>query len=132
MKSCPTCKMTVDADNECPICQATLTYEPSLDSNKEKLKLNRYLFFYLFKNLWLSVACIIAISVKMILAKPVIDRYFVCVSVLALLSLLESVFRRKAVKFSLRFLRQTYAEFTLRTFKITCALAAVIIAFFIW
>ena len=42
MKQCPTCKMTVDEKNECPICGTTLTYEPIVDAEKEHIILNKY------------------------------------------------------------------------------------------
>jgi hypothetical protein len=42
MKICPKCKMTVDAENECPICYNTITYEPKVAVTKEKYVYNKY------------------------------------------------------------------------------------------
>ncbi len=64
MKKCPICKMTVKADLACPICQATLTYEPEIKGKFEKKKLNKYLFIYLLKRfafvILATVFCVIA------------------------------------------------------------------------
>ena len=59
MKQCPTCKMTVDEKNECPICGATLTYEPIVDAEKEHIILNKYYWIYFGKTTWFSFLCLI-------------------------------------------------------------------------
>ena len=43
MKICPRCKMRIDAEYECPMCHATITYEPEVCEKKEKYIFNRYL-----------------------------------------------------------------------------------------
>ena len=69
MKQCPRCRMTVDEDSECPFCQETLTYEPSIPELSEHIVFNRYYWIYKLKTMWFSLACLIFCFVRLIMAK---------------------------------------------------------------
>ncbi|MBQ8497706.1 MAG: hypothetical protein IJ489_09675 [Clostridia bacterium] len=95
MKHCPTCKMTVDEENECPFCSSNLTYEPTVSEEKEHIIWNRYYFAYIFKNSWFSLSCILIGMVKIILTRPPLSVLFLLAVLFALVSLSASIFQRR-------------------------------------
>lgn len=98
MKKCPTCQMIVDADNECPFCATTLTYEPKCDAESERLVWNKYLLIYIAKNIWFSLACCIVGLVKIFIARPQISVLLFSAGACALISLIVSIFQRRFSK----------------------------------
>jgi hypothetical protein len=61
--------MTVDEDSECPFCQETLTYEPSIPESSEHIVFNKYYWIYKLKTMWFSLACLVFCVVRLILAE---------------------------------------------------------------
>ena len=106
MKHCPTCKMTVDEENECPFCGNNLTYEPTVHAEKEHIVRNRYYFAYIFKNSCFSLCCILIGIFKLILARPAFSPLLLLAVFLALVSLSASVFQRKLANQ----LKKTFSE----------------------
>ena len=94
MKKCPHCNMTVDAKSECPICRTTLTYEPYCTDDHEHLIWNKHLLLYLAKNIWFSVLCYIVGTVKYFMTSTDPSILFLYAAILALISLLTSIFHR--------------------------------------
>ena len=86
--------MTVDADNECPFCGTTLTYEPVCDADKERIVWNKYYLKYMAKTIWFAVVCCIVGVIKVIVARPPVSELLITAIVLALFSLCISCFQR--------------------------------------
>lgn len=95
MKKCPTCQMIVDAENECPFCATTLTYEPMCEAKTEHLVWNKYLLIYIVKNVWFSAICCVVGLLKIIIAKPQISALLLCAGACAVISLIASISQRK-------------------------------------
>lgn len=95
MRKCPVCQMIVDAKNECPICAATLTYEPVCDAEREHLLWNRYRWLYIAKCTWFSFLCCLIGFLKMIIARPQFHQIFWMAAALAAVSLAVSLFQRQ-------------------------------------
>ena len=74
MKICPRCKMRIDAEYECPMCHATITYEPEVCEKKEKYIFNKYLLSHLIKNSWYSILCFIIVLIRLVI-KPHFSGY---------------------------------------------------------
>ncbi|MBQ9121777.1 MAG: hypothetical protein IJY12_05405 [Clostridia bacterium] len=132
MKICPTCKMTVDAEAECPICGTTVTYEPKAPAEREKYVFNRYLVWYLFKHCWFSLLCFGVVLVRWILRSPQIDPYFFMILFLLAASLAFGVFERKIRQALLWKYSERYAAFTATFTKLISGAIAVVFAFVMW
>lgn len=98
MKKCPTCQMIVDADNECPFCATTLTYEPKCEAESERLVWNKYLLIYIAKNTWFSLICCIVGLLKLLIARPQISVLLFSAGTCAIISLIASIFQRNFCK----------------------------------
>lgn len=98
MKKCPTCQMIVDADNECPFCATTLTYEPKCEAERERLVWNKYLLIYIVKNTWFSLICCIVGLLKLLIARPQISVLLFSAGTCAIISLIASIFQRNFCK----------------------------------
>lgn len=132
MKKCPVCQMTVDAESECPFCQTTLTYEPTKESDKEKLKFNKYLIYYLLKHSWYSLACLITVIVRLIVTKPKIDIYFFLILFFTVCSSMISLFERKLAKYVQWKYSEKYSVYVVYTTKLLLGLIAVVFSFIMW
>lgn len=69
MKTCPKCKMTLDAHCECPACKSDITKQPYSDAKIEHYSLNRYLFSFIFRKAKTFVFCLLVIIVTLILKR---------------------------------------------------------------
>lgn len=98
MKKCPTCRMIVDAENECPFCATTLTYEPKCEAESERLVWNKYLLIYIAKNIWFSLICCIVGLVKILVARPQMSILLFSAGACAVISLITSIFQRNFCK----------------------------------
>ena len=133
MKQCPTCKMTVDENNECPICGATLTYEPTVNAEKEHIILNRYYWMYFVKTAWFSILCSIVCIVRVTIVRPQISPLLLGMAGLLLISIAVSVFQRTLpdlIRWKYRHMGE-YPEFIISMWKYLCAVMAVLFAFFV-
>ena len=130
MKKCPTCKMTVNADNECPFCGATLTYEQTCDADREHTVWNRYYLGYLAKTIWFSVICCIFGSVKLIVARPPMSELLITAIVFALLSLLISCLQRPLMRGKWIY-KESYVPVQIALWKYGFGLLSVIFFLFI-
>ncbi len=134
MKICPTCKMQIDAENECPICYTTITYEPKVSADKEKYVYNKYFFRHLIKKLWFSVLCFIIALIRLIAKHQFSPQYSLCyvvIFVLLLISLLISVFQRKFSLFLQWKYSKDYSEYVANYTKIIFGAVAILQAFLI-
>ena len=134
MKICPTCKMTVDAENECPICYTTITYEPKVSADKEKYVYNKYFFWHVIKNSWFSVACFIIVALRLISKHQFSPQYLLCyvgIFILLLISVLISVFQRRLSRFLQWKYSKDYSEYLANYSKIILCAVAVLQAFLI-
>lgn len=129
MKKCPTCGSTVQAENECPICAASLTYESSVAGEKEKLVLGKYFALYLLKNTWFSLVCLIVAVFRMIIAAPSLNVTLGLSILFASLSLVIALFQRSLIRLYQRFLTERYAIFRVTFRKIIFGLIAVVLSF---
>lgn len=132
MKTCPNCKMTVNADSECPFCHTTITYEPTVNSEKEKYVFNKYFVWHIVKQCGFSFACLIAVLIRMILKKPTFDKYsliiFACISV----SVIFSLFQKKLCAYFQWKYSAEYSLFRSIVIKLFFGAAAVLFSFIIW
>ena len=129
MKKCPDCKMIVDADNECPFCYATLTYQPTCNSDKEKYVFNKYFIWYLIKKSWFSILCLIAMVSRLIYIRDEVD-YFIIYPILCIcISMIYSLFGRKIAKFIQWKYSQEYSETRVILIKVAFGIVAVIFSF---
>ena len=132
MKKCPTCHMTVDAESSCPICGATLTYEPNAPAERERYVWNRYLLGYLFARCWFSLLCLGAILIRLIQRTPPADRYLFMILFLGASSLIFGIFERPLQK-ALRWkYSERYAAFSVTFSKLLSGAIAVLFAFVMW
>lgn len=129
MKACPTCKMVVDAENECPFCYTTITYEPTTMSNKERYVFNKYFLWYLIKKSWFSVLCSIVVIMRMFFIKTEFHPIFLMPLFLAVLSLIFAVGERQIIKHIQWKYSEGYAEFSTIALKIFMGIIAVAMAF---
>ena len=97
MKICPRCKMQIDAENECPMCYTTITYEPKVCGEKEKYIFNKYFISHLIKNSWYSLLCFIIVFIRFV-TKPHFSVYFVYIAFSLCISIFISLFQRKISK----------------------------------
>lgn len=132
MKKCPVCKMTSDEENVCPFCQATITYESCVDSNKEKLKLNKYLFLYSLKNSWFSLLCLIGAGVNIAFNSQEFNYIFVLSACLCLLSFFISIFQRAFIKRLKKYYTEKHAIYYIIISKMAIALLSLIISSLLW
>lgn len=134
MKQCPTCRMTVNAKNECPICGTTLTYEPTVDAEKEHIIFNKYYWIYLGKTTWFSFLCLIVCIVRVAIVKPQTSPLLVGMAGLLLISIVVSVFQRNlpdAIRWKYIHLGEDYANFKIYLWKYLYAAIAVLFSFFV-
>lgn len=133
MKQCPTCKMTVDEKNECPICGATLTYEPIVIAEKEHIIFNKYYWMYFVKTTWFSLLCSIVCIVRAAIVRPQISPLLLGMVGLLLISIVVSIFQRKLpdlIRWKYKHMGY-YAEFKISMWKYLCAVIAVLFSFFV-
>lgn len=127
MKICPICKMRIDAENECPMCHTTITYEPTVFEEKEKYRFNKHLLLHLIKNCWFAVLCLI-----IVLARFFIKPYFsVYITLLLCLSLSASLFQRKLSKYLQWKYSKDYSAYAVNYTKIVSGGLAVLLSFFL-
>ena len=125
--------MTVNAENECPICRTTLTYEPTVQAEKEHIVFNKYYWMYLGKTTWFSLLCAIVCIVRVVIVKPQISPLLFGMAGLLILSVVMSVFQRylpDAIRWKYRHMGE-YAEIKIFLWKYLCAGIAVLFSFFI-
>ncbi len=129
MKQCPHCRMTVDASAECPICFTSLTYEPSVSAEREKLIFNRYLALHLLRHMWFSLLCAIAVLVRLIFVQPTMTQLYIYGAALLLLSLITALFERKFVQWSQWKYSEKYAHFSVGMTKYLSAIISLVFCF---
>ena len=122
--------MTVNADNDCPFCGATLTYEPVCDANREHIVWNKYYLGYLAKTIWFSIICCIFGSVKLIVARPPMSELLITAIVFALLSLLISCFQRSLMRGKWIY-KESYVPMQIALWKYGFGLLSIIFFLFI-
>lgn len=132
MKKYPTCQMIVDADNECPFCYTTLTYEPEVFADKEKYVWNKYLVLYFVKKTWLSVLCTIVVLLKFVFTKTEFDTFLLFPIALAGFSLLLSFCGRTMTKNWEWKYSQGYSEYRTLALKVFTGLLAVVLSFVLY
>ncbi len=92
MKTCPTCRMTVNAHSECPMCKTELTDIPYSDRRGEVYKLNRWFWPYFIKtNRW-SLASFALVVVKIICFGLTWNGYMLVTALFLLLMVLFALF----------------------------------------
>lgn len=111
MKKCPVCKSIVDEEFECPICQATLTYEPSCAGSREKYAANKYFLQYMVKQSVFSLVCLLIVLLFTFLTNDFSFRLCIVAWILAIISVLISVFQRKMIKWLQWKYNEDYAHF---------------------
>ncbi|MBR6533371.1 MAG: hypothetical protein IKT44_02965 [Clostridia bacterium] len=129
MKKCPNCEMVVNADNECPFCYTTLTYESNVSSDKEKYVLNKYFIWYLIKQSWFSVLCLIVVVLRLIHIRNAIDYFLIFPIVFICFSLVFSFLGRKITKIVQWKYSKGYSEFRTNAIKVLTGILAVIFSF---
>ena len=122
--------MTVNADNECPFCSTTLTYEPFCDTEKEHIIRNKYYLIYLAKNIWFSVICCLIGIIKLVVTKPPISELLITAILCALFSLCISCFQRSLLQKSWIY-KEDYMSIQIRLWKYGAGLLSVIFFLFI-
>lgn len=129
MKICPRCKMRIDAEYECPMCHATITYEPEVCEKKEKYIFNKYLLSHLIKNSWYSIICFTIVLIRFVI-KLHFSRCFIYIIILLCISILTSLFQRKFSKYLQWKYSEWYSEYAVNYTKIISGGLAVLLSFF--
>lgn len=130
MKKCKVCHCTVNDENECHICHNTLTYESTSQETDEHYVLNKYYLIYILKNIWFSVLCCIFGIIKFAVSKPNMSVLLITAFVLALISLVVSVFQSNLEKSITWKYSESYAPFKIGIWKYL--LGSISILFFIF
>ena len=130
MKNCPTCRMTVDVDNECPFCGTSLTYEPNCDAAREKIVWNKYYLLYMAKNIWFSLLCSLIGVVRLMIVRPPMSELLVVAIVCVFVSLLIALFQRPLSKGNWVY-KESYIPIILASWKYGAGLLAVLFFLFI-
>lgn len=131
MKKCPTCKITVADDNECPFCGESIVYEPVCDADRAQIVWNKYFFKYTVKNIWFSVICCLVGVIKIIVARPLMSELLITAIICAIFSLAVSCFGRSwMVNLSWKYTK-SYSTFQLSLWKYGFGLLSVIFFLFI-
>ena len=129
MKKCPNCKMIVDADNECPFCYATITYEPIVNRDKEKYVFNKYFIWHLIKQCWFSMLCLIIVVIRLFCIRNTLDSFVLFPIVCLLVSLIGSLFGRKITKYMQWKYSEGYSEFRTVSIKYITGVLAILFSF---
>lgn len=130
MKICPKCKMRIDAENECPMCHTTITYEPKVSGQKEEYIFNKYFLLHLIKNCWYSILCTIIVIIQFVI-KPYFSGHFVYITLLICISIFSSLFQRKLSKYLQWKYSKDYSEYAVNYTKIISGGLAVLCTFFL-
>lgn len=130
MKICPKCKMRIDAENECPMCHTTITYEPKVSGQKEEYIFNKYFLLHLIKNCWYSILCTIIVIIQFVI-KPYFSGHFVYITLLICISIFSSLFQRKLSKYLQWKYSKDYSEYAVNYTKIISGGLAVLFSFFL-
>lgn len=156
MKECPVCHAVVDEKYECPICGESLTYvEEAYGESRERLCRNRYTARYLLRELWFPVTailiCILAICVRWPLA-PLTEevtylmpsgvsvqttrqgsqeQYLWVALMLAMLSLIAALLRRKSTRWMQWKYSEDYAAWHAAAAKYELGIPAIVLALFL-
>lgn len=117
MKKCPICKMIVEAENECPYCQTTLTYEETIESEREHIVYNKYFFLCMIKRVWFSVACSVFCIIRVIIQHATISPLLLCMAGLCVVSLIVSIFQRGLEKTIQWKYSQNYSTYKVQLWK---------------
>ena len=129
MKICPRCKMRIDAENECPMCHTTITYEPKVCEQKEKYIFNKYFVLNLIKNSWYSILCFIIVLIRFLI-KPHVSEHLAYITLLLCISIFASLFQRKFSKYLQRKYSSDHSEYAVNYTKIISGGLAVLLTFF--
>ena len=132
MKICPKCKSRTVEDIECPICGESITYEETIDEEKEKIRFNKYYLRYLLRNCLFALICTAAVIVINAINAPILDYSYFIIYGIAFMSLAASVFKRTFVMWNIIVCKERYATFTVNLFIIMSGLLSVKLAFAIW
>ncbi len=130
MKICPRCKMRLDAENECPMCHTTITYEPKVCEQKEKYIFNKYLLSHLIKNSWYSIVCFIIVLIRFVI-NPHFSGKSIYITLLLCISIFASLFQRKFSKYLQWKYSKDYSEYAANYTKIVSGGLAVLLSFFL-
>lgn len=122
--------MRIDAENECPMCHTTITYEPKVFEQKEKYIFNKYLLLHLIKNSWYSILCFIIVLIRFIM-KPHFSEFSIYIILLLCISILASLFQRKFSKYLQWKYSKDYSEYAVNYTKIVSGGLAVLLSFFL-
>ena len=117
MKKCNICHAIVDDENECPVCQNTLTYEPVCHETEEHFVWNKYYVAYLAKNTWFSLICCMVGLLKVIIARPQFNALLFTAGACAIISLIVSIFQRILCKTMTWKYSKEYVPFKLGIWK---------------
>ena len=131
MKKCNLCKSIVDEENECPICHNSLVYEPLCWEANERFAVNKYLFFYILKNIWFSVLCCIIGLLKIIISRPQGSELLFGAVACAVLSLIFALFQRYLGKLMTWMYNEEYSHFKVVLWKYLLGLASIIFFMFV-
>lgn len=131
MKQCPTCRMTVREENECPFCHTTLTFEPSSPSEKEHIVYNKFYWTYLAKTAWFPVVCTVFCAVRTLIARPEMSQMLLYMLLFAAASLLVSLTQRATVRALRRKYSEDYSVFKVALWKYLFGAMAVLFSFFV-
>lgn len=131
MKQCPTCRMTVRGENACPFCHTTLTFEPNVPAEREKIVFNRYYWLYLAKTAWFSVVCAVFCAVRALVVRPEMSQMLLYMLLFAAASLIVSLAQRAAVRVMRWKYSEDYSVFKVALWKYLFGAMAVLFSFFV-
>ncbi len=123
--------MTVDADNACPFCDTTITYEPVTDSPGERYVFNRYLVLHLVKQSWFAVLCLLTVVIRLLVVRPAWDPFLLFPVACLGISLILSFFGRRITRAMQWKYSPDYAAFRTDALKVLLGAVAVVVSFVI-
>lgn len=123
--------MTVDAEDECPFCHASLVYVDKVDAPREHIVLGKYFWLYFAKHTWFAVVCAAIWLYRAFSVKPEWTKIPICMAVFGMLSLLISIFERRFARSLQWKYTQEYAINKTALWKYLFGSIAVLLSFFI-
>ena len=133
MKWCPKCQSVVDAHCECPVCRTDLTDVECVDVRYEIYRYNKYFFLHLFRKHIFQMACLVIVLVNTVINIINGSFHWACLVAifLAMLSLVESLYKNRMIQFSEIWNSSDVAEISNRVNRYASGILGVIVSFLI-
>ena len=127
MKTCPKCRITLDAHCECPLCHADLTNEPYAQTESEKYAFNKYLLIYIAKFAKFFLTCTILSFIGVIIKLPSFSLLYIVSLICLLICFCETFFPSRFNSMWQAVYSENYLEATKKLTKYVSGVLAIVI-----